>query len=136
MTRRSWRKNIQKKSWCGFSKTEKDTLGIHLCFDLAGGMRLGPDYENFDGELDYTVDPDRAESFYEGASKFLPFLKREDLTPDFAGIRPKIDTDEPFADFYIENSDGLINLIGIDSPGLTAAMSIADIVAQKVQEQS
>jgi len=115
---------------------EKDTLGIHLCMDLAGNMRLGPDYENFDGEPDYTVDPDRADRFFESAAKFLPFLKREDLTPAFAGIRPKIDTEKPFADFHIENRDGLINLIGIDSPGLTAAMSIADIVTQKVQEQS
>ncbi|MBT4292690.1 NAD(P)/FAD-dependent oxidoreductase [bacterium] len=116
--------------------TGKDTLGIHLCIDMAGCMRLGPDYEQFDGDLDYTVDPNRADSFYEGASKFLPFLKRKDLTPAFAGIRPKIDTDKPFADFHIENRDGLINLIGIDSPGLTSAMSIADIVTQKVQEQS
>jgi L-2-hydroxyglutarate oxidase LhgO len=114
----------------------RDTLGVHLCIDLAGGMRLGPDYEQFDGDFDYSVNPDRLESFYQGASKFLPFIKRADLTPDFAAIRPKIDTDKPFADFHIESKGNLINLIGIDSPGLTSAMSIADVVTKKVQELS
>jgi len=110
-----------------------DTLGIHVCLDLQGQLRLGPDFEPGARVEDYAVDPSRAASFYEGARRFLPFLESDDLAPAFSGLRPKIDTDEPFADFQVRREDGdlagLINLVGIDSPGLTAAPALAELVA-------
>lgn len=105
-------------------------LGIHATPDLAGGLRLGPDDEYVD-RLDYDVDPAKQDSFYQSAAKFLPFLRQEDLTPDMAGIRPKLQgPGEGFRDFIIQDESanglpGLINLIGIESPGLTGALAIA-----------
>ncbi|MBD3221982.1 FAD-dependent oxidoreductase [bacterium] len=112
------------------------SLGTHLCLDVAGRLRLGPDVEVLPpraGE-DYRVDEERADDFYRGARRFLPFLEREDLTPDMSGLRPRRVAwwTEGFADFVVarESSDrqGLINLVGIESPGLTAAPAIADRV--------
>ncbi|HOX25567.1 MAG TPA: NAD(P)/FAD-dependent oxidoreductase [Candidatus Krumholzibacteria bacterium] len=110
------------------------SLGVHLCLDLAGRMRLGPDVEPPlapRAAEDYTVDPDRLESFYLGAHRFLPFLARRDLSPDMCGLRPRRIAwwTDGFADFVIRREtgdlEGLVNLVGIESPGVTAAPAIA-----------
>lgn len=105
-------------------------LGVHLTLDLGGRMKLGPDTEYIGRTEDYRVAAERKEAFYEGAVRFLPFLKREDLAPDMAGIRPKLQgPGEPFRDFVIrEDLPGFVNLVGIESPGLTAAPAIARYV--------
>jgi len=110
-------------------------LGIHATLDLDQGLKLGPDATFLqDGILDYSVDPDKRQDFYEGASRFLPFLEPDDLTPDQAGIRPKlIRPNDKERDFIIREEStagmaGLINLIGIESPGLTSCLSIANYV--------
>jgi len=112
-------------------------LGIHAILDLGGGLRLGPDDEYID-KIDYNIDESKRGIFYESVRKSLPFIQLEDLTPDMAGIRPKLQGPEDgFRDFIIkdESSHGLsgfINLIGIESPGLTACLSIARIVKEIV----
>ena len=122
-------------------------LGVHATPDLAGRVRLGPDARPVDpvdlhGEHDYRVDPDLAPVFAEAVQRFLPGLRAEDLTPDQAGIRPALaGPGEPKRDFVVrEESErglaGLINLIGIDSPGLTAAPALAWRVARLVQAGS
>ena len=103
---------------------DHSSLGVHLCLDLAGGLRLGPDVElkNLDsaGALDYDVDPARGAAFFVGATRFLPWLRPEDLSPDMAGCRPKLAVDA-FRDFVLDegagDTAGLINLVGIDSRG-------------------
>ena len=108
----------------------KAGLGIHLTFDLTGQARFGPDTE-WIGNIDYTVDPHRGDSFYAAVRKYWPGLPDEALQPDYAGIRPKISgPDEPAADFAIQGPaehgvPGLVNLYGIESPGLTASLAIA-----------
>lgn len=115
-------------------KQDRAGLGIHATLDLAGSLRLGPDDEYVEG-LNYDVDPRKAEVFYESTRQFLPFIELKDLNPDMAGIRPKLQgPKEGFRDFIIKdeaenNLAGFINLIGIESPGLTASLSIAKIVA-------
>ncbi len=118
------------------------SLGVHLCLDLAGRLRLGPDVEPLPpraGE-DYTVDPGRRDAFFAGASRFLPFLAPDDLTPDMSGLRPRrtVWWRDGFADFVVrrETGDqaGLINLVGIESPGLTAAPAIARQVAEWISK--
>lgn len=110
-------------------------LGIHLTLDLAGQARFGPDVEWID-TLNYDVNIIRVERFYESIRQFWPQLEDGQLLPAYAGIRPKISgPDEPAADFCIEGpSDhgvaGVINLFGIESPGLTASLAIAEHVAQ------
>jgi len=118
-----------------------DSLGIHLSFDQGGNVRLGPSAEWVDGRKeDYTVQEDDLEMFYTAGERYLPVLDREDLSPDFAGIRPKLAAPgrEP-SDFYIRHEQdsghpGWINLIGIDSPGLTAAIAIGEEVATWIAE--
>jgi L-2-hydroxyglutarate oxidase LhgO len=102
-------------------------LGVHLTLDLNGRMKLGPDATYIDKVEDYTVDARKSEQFYEAAVKFLPFIHKEDIVPDMSGIRPKLQRQgESFRDFVIsEDLPGFINLIGIESPGLTAAPAIA-----------
>ena len=108
-------------------------LGIHATLDLAGSLRLGPDDEYVD-KIDYDIDASKGAIFYESVSRFLPFIQADDLSPDIAGIRPKLQgPKEAFRDFIIkdetqDNLPGFINLIGIESPGLTACFSIARIV--------
>ena len=111
-------------------------IGVHVTVDLAGGVKLGPDFKYLEkNEYDYSVTPDNQGQFYESAKKYLPFLEYEDLSPDMAGIRPKIQKPgHPFMDFYIrEESErgfpGFINLIGMESPALTASLAIAEHVA-------
>ncbi|MBK7702789.1 MAG: NAD(P)/FAD-dependent oxidoreductase [bacterium] len=112
---------------------DRDTLGVHVCLDLAGQMRLGPDFETVPRREDYGVDPARAGAFFAGAARFLPWLAPQDLQPAMSGLRPKLDTDAPFADFQVRREtgdlEGLIDLIGIDSPGLTSAPALAELVA-------
>jgi L-2-hydroxyglutarate oxidase LhgO len=122
------------------------SLGIHVCVDLAGQLRLGPDMEPLgcspagpapDGETiareDYSVAPERREAFLRSASRYLPFLEPDDLTPAWAGIRPRR-SDHGFGDFVIFREEGelegLVNLVGIDSPGLTSAPAIARYVME------
>ncbi len=116
-------------------------LGIHTVPDLNGGLKLGPDAEYID-KIDYNVDESKGELFYESVRPFLPFIELDDLSPDMAGIRAKLQgPDEGFRDFLIrEEKDkglaGFINLIGIDSPGLTCALSIAQEVKNIVKPLS
>ncbi|HEY9162454.1 MAG TPA: NAD(P)/FAD-dependent oxidoreductase [Desulfomonilia bacterium] len=110
-------------------------LGIHTTKDIAGEARLGPNAFYVDA-LDYDVDPSHKKEFYLGVKDFLPFIEEDDLTPDTAGIRPKIQTEgEKAKDFIIRhekdrNLPGLINLIGIESPGLTSCLAIGRHVYQ------
>lgn len=108
-------------------------LGVHLTLDLAGQARFGPDVEWIDG-IDYTVDPRRGERFYAAIRTYWPALKEGALQPGYAGIRPKISgPKEPAADFLLQGPAehgiaGLVNLYGIESPGLTASLAIAERV--------
>ena len=110
-------------------------LGVHLTVDMGGQARFGPDVEWVD-TLDYTVDPRRADSFYAAVRKYWPGLKDGALQPGYAGIRPKIvPKGAPGQDFVVQGPQthgvpGLINLFGIESPGLTASMAIADHVLE------
>jgi L-2-hydroxyglutarate oxidase LhgO len=114
-------------------KKDRAGLGIHATLDLAGGMRLGPDDE-YVKKIDYTVDPAKAKVFHENVRSFLPFISLEDLSPDMAGMRPKLQGHgEDFRDFIIKDEadsglPGFINLIGIESPGLTGSLAIAKMV--------
>ncbi|MBL8438913.1 MAG: NAD(P)/FAD-dependent oxidoreductase [Zoogloeaceae bacterium] len=116
---------------------EPGGLGIHLTLDLAGQARFGPDVEWVDG-LDYAVDPARGTAFEAAVRAYWPDLPEGALVPAYAGIRPKITgPSEPAADFRIDGPAqhgvaGLINLFGIESPGLTASLAIAEWVAGKV----
>ena len=118
-------------------KPDDTSLGIHVTPDLAGEIRLGPDAEYLDSrDTDYNVDPDKKEYFYESVKPFLPFLDRDDLSADTSGIRPKLQgPDDGFRDFVIRHEigaglEGFINLIGIESPGLTASPVIAEMVRE------
>jgi len=109
-------------------------LGVHLTLDLAGQARFGPDVEWIDG-IDYTVDPRRGERFYAAIRTYWPALRDGALQPGYAGIRPKISgPKEPAADFLLQGPAehgiaGLVNLYGIESPGLTASLAIAERVS-------
>jgi L-2-hydroxyglutarate oxidase LhgO len=107
-------------------------LGVHLTLDLNGRYKLGPDTTYIERLEDYNVAPEKAAQFYQGASKFLPFLKEENVSPDMAGIRPKLQgPNDDFCDFVIkEDAPGFINLVGIESPGLTASPAIARLVKE------
>jgi L-2-hydroxyglutarate oxidase LhgO len=113
-------------------------LGTHLTLDLAGRMRFGPDVEWIESES-YDVDPRRAESFYASIRRYWPGLADGALVPDYAGIRPKLSgPGEPAADFMIDGPaehglQGLVHLYGIESPGLTSALSIAEDVAWRLE---
>jgi L-2-hydroxyglutarate oxidase LhgO len=114
-------------------------LGVHATLDLGGRLRFGPDTEYVD-HLDYTVDTKKADAFYEGARKIIQGLDRDAFVPDMAGIRPKL-AGEGVRDFVIAHEaarglEGAINLVGIESPGLTACLAIARIVARIVGEVS
>ncbi len=112
-------------------------LGVHLTKALDGRLRLGPNAFYVD-KIDYAVNPEHVQEFYGAAKPFLPFLEQEDLTPEMAAIRPKLQgPGDPFRDFVIEHETerglkGLINLIGIESPGLTSCFSIARKVADMI----
>jgi L-2-hydroxyglutarate oxidase LhgO len=114
-------------------------LGTHVTLDLAGRMRFGPDVEWIDTE-DYNVNPARAQSFYASIRRYWPGLPDNSLQPDYAGIRPKLTgPGEPAADFMIEapaqhGVPRLVHLFGIESPGLTSALSLAEVVVGSLGE--
>lgn len=113
-------------------------LGVHLTLDLAGRAKFGPDVEWID-EIDYSINPDRANSFYKSIRSYWPELPDDSLQADYVGIRPKlISNTKTDADFMIQDWSehkvaGLINLYGIESPGLTAALAIGEHVANKIK---
>ena len=106
------------------------SLGIHFCLDFAGQARFGPDIEWIDN-IDYEVDPARNEVFYDTIRTYWPALPDGALMPGYAGIRPKlVPRGQPSQDFLIQGPadhgvPGLLNLYGIESPGLTASLAIA-----------
>ncbi len=117
---------------------EPGGLGVHVTLDLAGQARFGPDVEwleRIGSEVDYSVDPRRAERFYAAIRRYWPGIAQGSLAPAYSGIRPKISgPTEPAADFVIQSPAehgiaGLVNLFGIESPGLTASLALADDVA-------
>lgn len=113
-------------------------LGIHVTLDLAGRVRLGPDttWLAEGAAPDYRVDPGKLQAFAEAVRRYLPDVQDSDLSPELAGVRPKLQRPgTPARDFVIEDGgnhgfSGLINLIGIESPGLTASPAIARRVAE------
>jgi L-2-hydroxyglutarate oxidase LhgO len=113
-------------------------LGTHVTLDMAGRMRFGPDVEWLESES-YTVDAKRAESFYASVRTYFPGLPDNSLVPDYCGIRPKLTgKGEPAADFLIDGPADhglarLVNLFGIESPGLTSALSIAEEAVAQLQ---
>ena len=111
-------------------------LGVHLTLDLQGRGRFGPDVEWIDA-MDYSVDPSRSESFYAAIRRYWPDLPDASLTPDYSGIRPKLTREGPAADFRIDGAEihglpGYIGLYGIESPGLTSSMAIAEHVRELI----
>lgn len=112
-------------------------LGVHLTLDMAGQARFGPDVEWIEEE-DYSVDPARIGAFAEAIRQWWPGLEIGRLQPAYAGIRPKLSgPGEAFADFRIDGPEfhgvaGLVNLFGIESPGLTSCLAIAEHVVRKL----
>jgi len=115
-------------------------LGVHYKRDMGGRAHFGPDLQFVDVE-NYDVDPGRAQGFYDYVRHFWPGLADGALTPDYAGIRPKLHgPNEPQPDFRIDGSErhgieGLISLFGIESPGLTSSMAIGEVVAERLKSQ-
>ena len=113
----------------------KAGLGVHVTLDLGGQCRFGPDVEWID-EIEYSVDPGRSDKFYDAVRTYWPGLKDGALVPGYCGIRPKISgPGEEAADFVIQGPaehgvPGLVNLLGIESPGLTASLAIAGRVRE------
>jgi L-2-hydroxyglutarate oxidase LhgO len=106
-------------------------LGTHLTLDLAGCARIGPDVQHPVARDDIAVDPARKAAFLSAARRFLPTLSIDQLRPDFAGIRAKLAVDR-FADFWLREqrgAPGWIDLLGIESPGLTSSLALAQRVA-------
>jgi L-2-hydroxyglutarate oxidase LhgO len=122
---------------------DQSTLGIHITIDKAGQVKLGPDNEYIDPAMPvdqwYRFDDSKKKSFFQAVSRYFPPLTEDDLTPDQIGVRPKPQAPgAPAQDFIIaEESNrgfpGLVNLIGIESPGLTCAREIAKMVMEKIQ---
>jgi L-2-hydroxyglutarate oxidase LhgO len=112
-------------------------LGVHVTLDLAGRMRFGPDVEWIDHES-YTVDPHRADAFYDRIRRYWPRVPDGSLVPDYCGIRPKLTgPGQPAADFLIADDTAhgmkrLVCLFGIESPGLTSSLSLAEDVADRI----
>lgn len=108
-------------------------LGVHITVDMGGQAKFGPDVEWID-RIDYKVDPNRADKFYAAVRKYWPGLKDGALQPGYSGIRPKtVPQGAPAQDFVIQGPrehgvTGLINLFGIESPGLTASLALAERV--------
>jgi L-2-hydroxyglutarate oxidase LhgO len=125
---------------------EPGGLGVHLTLDLGRQAKFGPDVEwlpesTLVQDLDYAVDPARADAFYAEVRKYWPALPNGALQPSYSGIRPKIVGPlEPAADFVIQTEAvhgiaGLVNLFGIESPGLTACMAIAERVVRELSRR-
>jgi L-2-hydroxyglutarate oxidase LhgO len=109
-------------------------LGVHMTIDLAGAARFGPDIE-WIKEVDYAVDSQRAEAFYDAIKRYWPRIQPGQLTPGYAGVRPKLTgPGETSRDFCVSGPHdhgvaGVVNLFGIESPGLTASLALGDVVA-------
>lgn len=120
---------------------ENAGLGVHVTVDLGGQVRFGPDVEWID-EIDYDVDPARADKFYAAVRKYYPALADGAIQPGYSGIRPKIQAPgEPAVDFVIQAPDehgvpGLVNLFGIESPGVTSSLAIAEYVKKLIQNNN
>ncbi len=116
-------------------------LGVHLTIDLGGQAKFGPDVQWVDSADDLVVDPARGEAFYAEVRKYWPALADGALQSGYAGIRPKLHgPGEPAADFVIQGPrdhgvHGLVNLFGIESPGLTSSMAIGDLVCTLLGQQ-
>ena len=112
-------------------------LGVHLTLDLGGQARFGPDVEWIE-TIDYEVDPRRLDGFDEAIRRYWPSLPDQALSAGYAGVRPKIcGPQDPAPDFRIDGPEihahtGLVNLFGIESPGLTSSLAIADMVLDKI----
>ncbi|HSA88354.1 MAG TPA: NAD(P)/FAD-dependent oxidoreductase [Burkholderiales bacterium] len=117
---------------------EPGGLGVHVTVDLAGQARFGPDVEWIEG-IDYRVDPARAARFYAAIRRYWPGLRDGALAPGYAGIRPKTaGPGEPAADFAVQGPlahrvAGLVNLFGIESPGLTSSLALAAMVLEELR---
>jgi L-2-hydroxyglutarate oxidase LhgO len=121
---------------------EPGGLGVHLTLDLAGQARFGPDVEwlatSTTDRIDYAVDPARGDAFYAAIRRYWPGLPDAALAPAYSGVRPKLSgPGDPPADFLLQGPEahglaGLVNLFGIESPGLTASLAIADAVALRL----
>ena len=121
---------------------EPGGLGVHLTLDLAGQARFGPDVEwlpqAHPEAIDYAVDPTRSERFYAAIRRYWPGLREGALAPAYSGVRPKLQgPGEPASDFMVQGPadhgvPGLLNLFGIESPGLTASLAIAELAAQRL----
>jgi L-2-hydroxyglutarate oxidase LhgO len=113
-------------------------LGVHTVPDIVGRLRFGPNAYYVD-KIDYKVES-QLDSFWKDIISYLPSIKKENLKPDMSGIRPKLNgPNEPFRDFIIKHEEekgfpGIINLIGIESPGLTCAPAIAKMVGKIVDK--
>ena len=111
------------------------SLGLHYTLDLGGRARFGPDHEVVDA-IDYDVDGGRVDGFYRAIRRYFPGLPDGSLSPAYAGIRPQVrEAEEPMGDFVVQDRaihglPGLVNLFGIDSPGLTACLALADRVVE------
>jgi L-2-hydroxyglutarate oxidase LhgO len=120
---------------------EPGGLGVHLTLDLAGQARFGPDVEWVD-HIDYTVDPARGEKFYPAIRRYWPALPDGALMPSYSGMRPKIVPPAvAVQDFMIQGPQthgvrGLVNLFGIESPGLTSSLAIAEYVANTATSEA
>jgi len=118
---------------------EPGGLGVHATIDLAGRTRFGPDVEWSD-EIDYTLDPARAASFYAAIRRYWPGLRDGTLSPGYVGVRPKLTgPEDPPADFMIVAGDApgggrIVHLFGIESPGLTASLAIGERVRERLAE--
>ncbi|MDD3268811.1 MAG: NAD(P)/FAD-dependent oxidoreductase [Syntrophomonadaceae bacterium] len=117
---------------------EKGGLGIHITRDLAGGQRLGPNAYYVE-QIDYGMTEDFKPQFFRAVKRYLPALKMENLHPDYTGIRPKLQGEnDSFRDFIIKEEGakgfpGFINLIGIESPGLTSCLAIGRYVTNLLE---
>lgn len=122
---------------------EQAGLGVHLTLDLAGQARFGPDVQwlppGSPDQIDYRVDPSRAEAFYAAIRRYWPDLRDGALQPAYSGVRPKLHgPGEAAADFVVQGPAehgvaGLVNLFGIESPGLTASLALADEVLGRLR---
>jgi L-2-hydroxyglutarate oxidase LhgO len=116
----------------------QDWLGVHVTIDLGGQVKFGPDFAWID-RVDYRFDESREQAFYTAIRRYYPGLKDGELQPGYTGIRPKIHgPSQPAPDFVIQGPrdhgvPGLVNLYGIESPGLTSSLAIADYVDQLLQ---